>query len=394
MKKHILIAPMLAIAATTVASAQVASDVWTFEVNDEQALTATVTGLEEAAGTVVAIPETAVIDGKTYTVSAVNLYWYNTTEGPAAAVERVVVPKTVTEIEYLTCSPSVASFAVEFAEGSRLATIGRAAFSHNAAMRSIELPPTVTEIGMDAFNQCGLERIAVPEGVTRIENSTFNRCPLVEAVLPDGVTYIGNSAFCQCPLASFDFPEELESIGSYAFEQAQLAEVVLPSKVSSVGEFAFADCPITKLQLSDSLKVLRRGAFARTQIKEVVIPEGVETLEADVFSRCPLEKIFFLPTGVVDMSLSFSSPFPYMYDATVYLPEGAADSDLYSSWTSYFGTVELLSDEEMGVMLGIGGVAADGQRPGAPCYTLGGVKVGEPLRPGLYISRGKKVLVK
>ena len=141
MKKHILIAPMLAIAATTVASAQVASDVWTFEVNDEQALTATVTGLEEAAGTVVAI-------------------------------------------------------AVEFAEGSRLATIGRAAFSHNAAMRSIELPPTVTEIGMDAFNQCGLERIAVPEGVTRIENSTFNRCPLVEAVLPDGVTYIGNSAFC------------------------------------------------------------------------------------------------------------------------------------------------------------------------------------------------------
>ena len=144
----------------------------------------------------------------------------------------------------------------------------------------------------------------------------------------------------------------------------------------------------------DSLKVLRRGAFARTQIKEVVIPEGVETLEADVFSRCPLEKIFFLPTGVVDMSLSFSSPFPYMYDATVYLPEGAADSDLYSSWTSHFGTVELLSDEEMGVMLGIGGVAADGQRPGAPYYTLGGVKVGEPLRPGLYISRGKKVLVK
>ena len=138
----------------------------------------------------------------------------------------------------------------------------------------------------------------------------------------------------------------------------------------------------------------RRGAFARTQIKEVVIPEGVETLEADVFSRCPLEKIFFLPTGVVDMSLSFSSPFPYMYDATVYLPEGAADSDLYSSWTSHFGTVELLSDEEMGVMLGIGGVAADGQRPGAPYYTLGGVKVGEPLRPGLYISRGKKVLVK
>ena len=56
--------------------------------------------------------------------------------------------------------------------------------------------------------------------------------------------------------------------------------------------------------------------------------------------------------------------------------------------------VQHVGDEEMGVMLGIGGVAADGQRPGAPYYTLGGVKVGEPLRPGLYISRGKKVLVK
>ena len=207
--------------------------------------------------------------------------------------------------------------------------------------------------------------------------------------------YQYNAQYAQQPYAyAPNGTAAINTEAAYAFEQAQLAEVVLPGKVSSVGEFAFADCPITKLQLSDSLKVLRRGAFARTQIKEVVIPEGVETLEADVFSRCPLEKIFFLPTGVVDMSLSFSSPFPYMYGATVYLPEGAADSDLYSSWTSHFGTVELLSDEEMGVMLGIGGVAADGQRPGAPYYTLGGVKVGEPLRPGLYISRGKKVLVK
>ena len=107
----------------------------------------------------------------------------------------------------------------------------------------VVIPPTVVEIGKEAFRECpGIQSVVIPEGVTIIREYAFSDCKnLRDVALPDSLLKIDNDVFSGC--------ESLEG-------------VVLPKSIKEIGFDAFHGCTALKsINLPDSLTCLRGGAF-------------------------------------------------------------------------------------------------------------------------------------
>lgn len=81
------------------------------------------------------------------------------------------------------------------------------------------IPATVKSIGQQAFyNISSLKSIEIPSSVTYIGINSFGGTGLNSIVIPEGVITIGSSAFSYCSdLASIDLPASLTTIDDYAF---------------------------------------------------------------------------------------------------------------------------------------------------------------------------------
>ena len=74
----------------------------------------------------------------------------------------------------------------EYAIPSGVTTIG-GAFSGCSSLESIDLPDSVTTIGIAAFRGCSsLESIVIPDSVTTIGNEAFDGCPSLTIRAPKG----------------------------------------------------------------------------------------------------------------------------------------------------------------------------------------------------------------
>ena len=75
-------------------------------------------------------------------------------------------------------------------------SIGDAAFSGYWDLSSIELPSSLTGIGIETFAYCGLTSVTIPDGVTTIGVAAFSGCSALKTVsLPQSLTSIGLSEF-------------------------------------------------------------------------------------------------------------------------------------------------------------------------------------------------------
>lgn len=163
------------------------------------------------------------------------------------------------------------------------------------ALLTIIVPPTVTSVGTEPFNNSGLKSLTIMDGVLAIPNGTFKNCAYLTTVtIPDTVTLIGASAFEGCSglkqitipaavtsigesafyktgITSVSFGKEgetpvLTSIGGYAFRQTSLTSVVIPASVTSIGDNPFAYCQkLTKIEVAEG-----NTAFAGTAAKDAV----------------------------------------------------------------------------------------------------------------------------
>lgn len=91
---------------------------------------------------------------------------------------------------------------------------------HNSQLESIELPSTITSIGMEAFGRCSkLSSIVIPEGVTRLTSSIFGYCTNLEScILPNSLTELGDYVFSYCSkLSSITIPANVNKIGGSCF---------------------------------------------------------------------------------------------------------------------------------------------------------------------------------
>lgn len=154
-------------------------------------------------------------------------------------------------------------------EGLPLTTIGNWAFTRNETLQSVELPQSVTRIGMEAFSYCrNLEELRLGNALNRIESYAFFGCSSLESIL---------------------LPETLTELGPYAFSGClQLREISLPSGLSRLENGVFYGCSrLESVELPTGLTFIGKETFGRCSLlSQIEIGPALESIDSSAFAYC------------------------------------------------------------------------------------------------------------
>jgi hypothetical protein len=157
------------------------------------------------------------------------------------------------------------------------------------------IPFDVGSVGAKAFQGCEqLAQIIFPESgmLTAIESKAFQGCrQLMSARIPPSVVEIGSEAFYESALASVEFSSNgrLQILGENAFRCTNLQAVVIPASVQTIGHDAFFSCGrLVKVEFGagSRLRTLDRYAFQRTNISSFTLPPAVTAISLGLFEGC------------------------------------------------------------------------------------------------------------
>ena len=244
-------------------------------------------------------------------------------------IEKLTIAKDVTELPASFCTNTENLTAIEFESGSQLTKIGKMAFYGTQALKSIDIPSTVTSIGESAFADCfSLEKIELGQ-IESFGQNTFARCSSLETAKIQGssdVAYPSNmfstwgSGHSAAPLKTLEIgagkiqfslsnkqKDSIETIvlgdgvteipNNFAANCTKLTSVSLPDALTSVPANAFQGCSsLEKVGISESSKLqsIGNGAFVNSALTQIYIPKGVTSIGSGAFNRTP--------TTVFDMS--------------------------------------------------------------------------------------------
>ena len=236
-------------------------------------------------------------------------------------------------------------------------TIVPAAFS-DSKLKSIMLPPMLTEIGNSAF--CGLvqlEHIAIPSSVTSIGSSAFRGCiSLKEVDVPKGVQSIGTAAFAENPsLVRVHLPEGLTRIEGWTFDGCtSLSEVNVPEEVNYIGMAAFRGCSsLTTFQIPHGVTVIDDyGFMGCSSLEKVTIGRSVKALKGGTFYKCDnIKEVWSYieePFDVIDYEHAYGNVgccFPEVVtrEAKLYVPIGTKEKYLTKSgWRDFVNISDVI----------------------------------------------------
>lgn len=122
-----------------------------------------------------------------------------------------------------------------------------------ASLQEVTLPKSLTKLGKECFKHCtALKSITLPDNISMIDESAFEECNALETVtFPKNLKEIKAKAFHTCNLKKVDLSQtQVESIGMGAFaHNAKCTEVYLPKTLKTffgTDEGAFGDCSSLK----------------------------------------------------------------------------------------------------------------------------------------------------
>lgn len=224
----------------------------------------------------------------------------------------IELPSSITEIQEGAFYRSGIE-SIKFAGGSRLNKIGREAFSRSnissinlpdyfteigeyafcdcKKLLSLQLPPSLTKIGVSAFKGSALNSITFAEQsrINKIDSLAFSGCEnLAFLELPASVVEIGESAFYGSSIETLIFKGQsrLNKIGKEAFYRSNISSINLPATLTEIGESAFRSCGnLTTIQLPAALKSIGDYAFSYCNLESVSIPPSCENLGYYAFSN-------------------------------------------------------------------------------------------------------------
>lgn len=165
----------------------------------------------------------------------------------------------------------------EYADGeSYLTEIGQYTFQGCTALKTIDLPSSLTGIGQGAFLGSGLTTIKIPASVEKCGNNVFQDCKDLASVEfekdKDGETLIGYitiGMFQNCvSLTSFTVPDSVTYINDKAFENTGITEFFIGKNVETLGKNGinpFGGCmSLTKITVdeeNETFAVTDQGAL-------------------------------------------------------------------------------------------------------------------------------------
>lgn len=196
-------------------------------------------------------------------------------------IDSITIPRNVLEIgEYGVAGNSISR--LNFANNSKLETIGSVAFAGNKLTGKITFPASLVSIGDGAF-QGNDEEDEEPENqITSIE------------FLGNNLTSIGVGAFANNQLTTLNLSNlsHLTTISDAAFLQNRLTSLILSPSVTSIGLSAFAKNQITgTLTIPSSVVSLGNWAFYQNQIRILNIGSGLRNTGGELFYNNPIQTV-------------------------------------------------------------------------------------------------------
>ena len=265
----------------------------------------------------------------------------------------------------------------------RVTSIGANAFEGRSDIKYLSIPWSVTSIGENAFIDCGSNmtvNIANLESWCKMELGNEHSSPLSSAKkvqvndteidqinIPVGVTSIGNFTFYQCRC---------------------ITSLSIPSTVRNIGSSAFEDCTgLTALTLSEGLQSIGGSAFEGCSgLQTLTIPSSVISISINAFRNCKrIRDVYCYAESVPDTDFDAFDSTP-TEKSTLHVPAKAINK--YKSTWPWSDFEEIVTLDEPDGIFGVKQLDDSG------CYyDLRGSKVYQPQK-GLYIKKGKKVIVK
>ena len=94
----------------------------------------------------------------------------------------------------------------------------------------------------------GCQSTVIPDGVTEIGSYAFQNCTGLTSIdIPTSVTVVGVGAFMNTGLISINVPESITEIDEWCFANCDnLTTVTLPASTAKIQDYAFALCPALK----------------------------------------------------------------------------------------------------------------------------------------------------
>ena len=144
--------------------------------------------------------------------------------------------------------------------------IGMGAFNNvRNTLTEVTLPPTLDEIGYQAFFKCSnLTNVTIPEGVKKIGQAAFYGCSqLTSITIPSTITNMDTAFSGNTALSHVTLTNGISKISSNAFERCTgLTEVEIPASVDQICPFAFNGCTsLTSVTLEKNINIINSNSF-------------------------------------------------------------------------------------------------------------------------------------
>lgn len=330
-------------------------------------------------------------------------------------------------------------------------------FRDTKMLKSIVIPPSVVEIKREAFANSGLESIVIPYTVQIIKDKAFYYCTNLKRLeYQSPQWYIEDSTFSKCwNLKEVYLPNTLETLMAYSFFQCyNLEQIVIPNSVNKIQYASFHDCDLlqtviigyglAELEYSNSMNPSKLFITAENPPKVsddsfknydgdlYVLPNSLDSyLNNPIWSKFKSIQPMVEATSIsVDrIEISGSEGDEIQLTATTF-PESATLHNVF--WTSSnpeIAQVDYHGLVKFGSVAGECTICAESIYPGvspvyikvngngfdsvemtvdneaelpSDIYTIQGVLIKrnatqsdvENLSPGLYIMKGRKILVR
>lgn len=252
----------------------------------------------DVTGSDVVIPATVEQGGNSYTVNEMRAALLKN----SAAVKSVTIPASITQIP-------------------------NDAFRNCTELTSVTMPATVTSIGAYAFNGCkALPSVVLPASLGSIGEYGFLGCKALTSIeLPAALTEIGVSAFNGCSAMACDvnIPDGVTVIPDGAFDQSGITGITLGKNVKTVGRKAFYNCQnILSITLNEGLtEIGEMGFFNCSKIKELELPASLTTMGSNAFWNVGIKVVCH---SAAPLTLPKSTTYSYQFKkCTVIVPVGS-----------------------------------------------------------------------
>ena len=260
-------------------------------------------------------------------------------------------------------------------------SIVKKAFMDCDNLTAVNIPNTVTEMGVYAFQGCSaLESVVIPPSFTAFHSIyAFYGCESLKSVtLPDTLTDLGQWTFYGCKsLKSLTIPSGVKEIGYMTLHGCGFSSLTIPDSVTYLDQNSISFCGnLTTLYLGSGLKTIDNIAIqVNPKLKSVYFAGDAPSLyyyadgQLGSFSECPQDMVFYYREGAAGWtSPRWTANDGNTYNTAVYatgLSNFTAAKVIYSAgqfgdvdesaWYGASGTGAIRSACEMGIMAGYSG---------------------------------------